>query len=64
LRKVAVDQKYVEKVPVLVAVCSNISRSIGLYGSHGKEFNSITDSAFASLLVLLTAINEEIGAFL
>jgi nitroreductase len=62
LRKVAVDQEYVERAPVLIVVCSNTSRSISRYGSRGKEFYSIIDGAFASMLILLTAVNEGIGA--
>src|ERR671922_2014841 len=62
LRKAAVNQEYVEKAPVLIVVCSNTSRSIGRYGSRGKEFYSIIDGAFASMLILLTAVNEGIGA--
>jgi len=61
LRKVAADQAYVEKAPVLIVVCSNTSRSISRYGNRGKEFYSITDGAFASMLILLAAVNEGIG---
>jgi nitroreductase len=43
-------------------VCSNTSRSVGHYGSRGREFYSIIDGAFASMLILLSAVNEEIGA--
>jgi nitroreductase len=62
LRKAAVDQEYVEKAPVLIVVCSNIARSIGRYGNRGKEFYSITDGSFASMLILLTVVNEGAGA--
>src|SRR5829696_165328 len=62
LRKAAVSQEYVENAPVLIAVCSNTSRSISRYGSRGKQFYSIIDGAFASMLILLTAVNEGIGA--
>ena len=62
MRKVAVDQEYVERAPVLIVVCSNTSRSISRYGSRGREFYSIIDGAFASMLILLTAVNEGIGA--
>jgi len=34
LRRVAVDQEYVELAPVLIIVCSNTSRSISRYGIH------------------------------
>jgi nitroreductase len=41
LRKAAVDQEYVEKAPLLIVVCSNISHSVGRYGSRGKELYGI-----------------------
>ena len=62
LRIAAVDQEYVEDAPLLIIVCSNTSRSVGRYGIRGREFYSIIDGAFASMLVLLTAVNEGIGA--
>ena len=55
------SQEYVEKAPVLIVVCSNTSRSISRYGNRGKQFYSIIDGAFASMLILLTAVNEGIG---
>jgi nitroreductase len=62
LRKAAVNQEYVESAPMLIVVCSNISRSVGRYGNRGKEFYSVIDGAFASMLILLSAVNEGIGA--
>ena len=62
LRKAAVNQEYVEKASLLIVVCSNTSRSISRYGSRGREFYSIIDGAFASMLILLSAVNEGIGA--
>jgi nitroreductase len=57
------DSKQVsDEIIRLIVVCSNTSRSISRYGSRGKGFYSITDGAFASMLVLLTAVNEGIGA--
>jgi len=47
LRKVAVDQEYIELAPVLIIVCSNTSRSTNRYGMRGREFYSIIDGAFA-----------------
>ena len=52
LRKAAVNQEYVESAPLLLVVCSNTSRSVGRYGSRGREFYSIIDGAFASMLIL------------
>jgi nitroreductase len=62
LRIAAVDQEYVEDAPVLIIVCSSTSRSVGRYGIRGRDFYSIIDGAFASMLILLTAVNEGIGA--
>src|ERR671918_1996354 len=62
LRIAAVDQEYVEDAPLLIIVCSNTSRSVGRYGIRGREFYSIIDGAFASMLILLSAVNEGIGA--
>jgi nitroreductase len=45
----------------LIVVCSNTSRSVGRYGSRGREFYSIIDGAFASMLILLSAVDEGIG---
>lgn len=62
LRKVAVNQEYVEIARVLIIVCSNTSRSVNRYGTRGREFYSIIDGAFASMIILLSAVNEGIGA--
>ncbi len=62
LRKAALNQEYVEQAPLLIVVCSNTSRSVGRYGIRGREFYSIIDGAFASMLLLLSAVNEGISA--
>jgi nitroreductase len=62
LRRAALNQEHVEDAPVLIVVCSNTSRSIDRYGQRGKEFYSVIDGAFASMLILLSAVNEGIGA--
>ena len=41
--------------------CSNTSRSISRYDNRCNKFYSIIDSAFTSMVILLTAVNEEIG---
>ena len=56
----SVNQKLIEDAPVLIVVCSNTSRSVGRYGQRGRDFYSVIDGAFASMLVLLTAVYEEI----
>ncbi|MEW6604594.1 MAG: nitroreductase family protein [Thermoproteota archaeon] len=62
LRRASVNQEQVEQAPVLIIVCSNTIRSVGRYGKRGIEFYSVIDGAFASMLVLLTATNEGLGA--
>jgi nitroreductase len=62
LRLASVNQEQVEEAPILIVVCSNTSRSVGRYGKRGIEFYSIVDGAFASMLILLTATNEGLGA--
>jgi nitroreductase len=62
LRLASVNQEQVQEAPVLIVVCSNTSRSVWRYGKRGKEFYSIIDGAFASMLALLTATNEGLGA--
>lgn len=62
LRRASVNQEQVEEAPVLVIVCSNTSRSVGRYGQRGRDFYSVIDGAFASMLILLTATNEGLGA--
>ena len=62
LRQASVNQKSIEDAPLLIVVCSNTSRSVGRYGQRGRDFYSIIDGAFASILILLTAVNEGIGA--
>lgn len=62
LRQASLNQAHVEDAPVLIVVCSNTSRSVGRYGQRGREFYSVIDGAFASMLILLTAVNEGIGA--
>jgi nitroreductase len=46
----------------LIVVCSDTSRSVTRYGSRESQFYSIIDGAFASMILLFTAVNEEIGA--
>ena len=62
LKLASVNQQQIEEAPVLIVVCSNTSRSVGRYGERGREFYSIIDGAFASMLILLTATNEGLGA--
>ena len=62
LCEASLAQRQVEDASVLVVVCSNTSRSVGRYGKRGKDFYSVIDGAFASMIILLSAVNEGIGA--
>ena len=58
LRQASVNQKSIEEAPVFIVVGSNTSRSVGRYGQRGRDFYSTIDGAFASMLILLTAVGE------
>jgi nitroreductase len=62
LAQAALGQESVREAPLLIVVCCNISRSVGRYGKRGKDFYSIIDGAFASMIILLSSVNEGIGA--
>ena len=62
LRQASLGQSQVENASVLIIVCSNTSRSVDRYRKRGTEFYSIIDGAFASMIMLLSAVNEGIGA--
>lgn len=62
LARAALDQEYVREAPVLIVVCSDTRRVVWRYGGRGVNFYSIVDGAFASMLILLSAVNEGLGA--
>ena len=62
LCQASLGQSQVEDASVLIIVCTNISRSVIKYGKRGTDFYSIIDGAFASMIILLSAVNEGIGA--
>jgi nitroreductase len=62
LCQASLRQSQVEDASVLIVVCSNTSRSVNRYRKRGTEFYSIVDGAFASMIILLSAVNEGIGA--
>src|SRR5918996_3120741 len=62
LCQASLEQRQVEDASVLIVVCSNTSRSVNRYGKRGTDFYSVIDGAFASMIILLSAINEGIGA--
>jgi nitroreductase len=62
LAKAALGQESVSDAPLLIVICSNTSRSIDRYGKRGKDFYSVVDGAFASMIILLSSVNEGISA--
>ena len=58
----ALDQMFLADAPVVIAVVSDTERSRDTYGRRGVEFYSVTDGAFASMLVLLAAVDQGLGA--
>lgn len=62
LCQASLGQTQVEDASVLIVVCSNTSRSVNRYKKRGTEFYSVIDGAFASMIILLGAVNEGIGA--
>ncbi len=64
----ALGQSQVYDAALLIIVCSSTSRSVDRYGKRGRDFYSIVDGAFASMLMLLTSVSQGIdvcfvGAF-
>lgn len=62
LARAALDQTFLADAPVVVAVVSDTKRSARRYGRRGVEFYSIVDGAFASMLMLLAAVDSDLGA--
>jgi nitroreductase len=62
LCQASLGQHQVKYASVLIVVCSNTSRSVNKYRKRGTEFYSIIDGAFAAMIILLSAVNEGIGA--
>jgi nitroreductase len=61
LAKAAFDQTSVASAPVIIATCADIQRAGSQYGARGA-FYSLVDTAFASLLILLGAVEQGLGA--
>ncbi len=62
LAAAALDQDFIAEAPVVIVACADTKRSASRYGSRGIERYSIIDAAYASLLILMTAVNEGLGA--
>lgn len=58
----ALGQEQIAQAPVVVAVVCNTARSAARYGERGRNFYSIIDGAFSSMLILLSCVNLGLGA--
>ncbi len=62
LARAALDQMFVAQAPLVIVVTSDTRRSARRYGKRGVHFYSIIDGAFVAMLVLLGAVDEDLGA--
>ncbi len=62
LAHAALDQDFIAEAPIVIVTCADTKRSASRYGRRGIERYSIIDATHASLLILLTAVNEGLGA--
>ena len=61
LTKAAMNQNAVATAPVTIVTCADIQRMGSEYGARGSFF-SLVDTSFATLLILLGAIEQDLGA--
>ncbi len=62
LAEAALGQMFVAEAPVVIVTCRNLERNAGRYGDRGRHFYSLIDASFASLMILLSAHAEGLGA--
>lgn len=55
-------QTWAGAAPVVLVVCADTHRSGARYGERGVRRYAIIDAAFSSLLILLSAVSEGLGA--
>ena len=61
LAKAAFDQNFIEQAPVVIVVCSDTRRNVWRYWDRAIKFYNIIDGAYASMIILLTVVNEGLG---
>ena len=61
LAQAATNQTSVATAPVTIVTCADIQRMGSEYGARGSFF-SLVDTSFASLLILLGAVEQGLGA--
>jgi len=62
LAEAALGQMFVAEAPVVIVTCRNLERNARRYGDRGRHFYNLIDASFASLMILLAAHNEGLGA--
>jgi nitroreductase len=58
----ALNQMLIAEAPIVIVVGADSRRNVQRYGERGRRFYCTVDGAFASMLILLTAVDEEMGA--
>ena len=53
------NQTFIQKAPVVIVVCADVTRSSRIYGSRGEKLYSLQDTAAATENILLAA--QELG---
>lgn len=61
LAQAAMNQTSVATAPVTIVTCADVQRMGSQYGARGSFF-SLVDASFASLLILLGAVEQDLGA--
>jgi nitroreductase len=59
LSDATLNQTFIQKAPVVIVVCADVTRSSRGYGSRGEDLYSIQDTAAATENILLAA--QELG---
>ncbi len=64
LAKAALDLEHVAKAPVVIVVCGDVERAASKYAARGEKLYVVQDTAYASLLVLLSCSVVGLGCYL
>jgi nitroreductase len=59
LAEASYNQSFIQKAPIVIVVCADVSRSRKTYGGRGEKLYSIQDTAASTQNILLTA--HELG---
>ncbi len=62
LAEAALDQDFIAEAPVVLVVCADTGKSGWKYGDRGKNFYCLLDVSMASMIILLSAAEEGLGA--